>query len=155
MFKAFFEKRAIRAMHEEAQNFLRSLQGADIEVLDLVAASQMHWASFYYDRGKRVYEMEEWIRGEMFFPLEINRAIQSLQKQGTKSAVPGLMVWLHSSRALLYPEQRLDGRLIWLELKKASQSAEMLAFDFCRSTNTPPTQLDRTVVPLGLEPLTR
>ena len=153
----WLQKKFTTTQLNEVESFLRSLRGAEQGVIDLVCGAQMYWAAFYAapQRAKDLYFMENWILEQSFFPVELGSNIRALQKQGTTSSVPGLMVWLHSSRALLTPELRLSGRMLWAELVKASGEAEQLAYEMCGVGGYDPLPFDRTRVPFGLEPLAR
>lgn len=52
----------------------------------------------------------------LFVPFKLNRLIQQYQRDGAPILAAGVMVWLHSARAILQPELRLTGREMWREL---------------------------------------
>lgn len=151
----WLEKRMSRTMRDEADRFLVSLKGADQGALDVVAATTLYWASFYASKGRDLYAMELWLPKEMLFPTEIVSSIKALQKGGGQSSVPGLMVWLHSARALLYPELRLAGREIWAELEKATPDGQALAEELAAANGKFPIVSSISQIPFGLERLDR
>ena len=159
MMLGWLKKKFLATQLQESESFLRSLRGADQGVIDMVSAAQMTWAAFYADpnRSKNLYEMESWINADLTFPVGLGSSIRDLQKQKATSSVPGLMVWLHSARALFEPELRLGGRQIWAELAEATDEAESLAFDMCAASGraSPRMAFDRTRIPRGLESLER
>lgn len=74
-----------------------------------------------------------------------------MQKDRRPEAAVGAMTWLHSSRAILYPEIRLYGHQIWAELAKATDEAEYLAGVMAANAGVAPFLEDREYVPAGLE----
>ena len=153
--RSWLEKKFASSQQVEAEQFLTSLRGADNDLLDMIAGAQLYWAAFYSKKGIDLYEMETWIQSRLMFPSEIAGLIKGLQKQRTTGSVPGLMVWLHSSRALLWPELRLAGRQIWQELSKATDMAERLAVDMCIASHVSIQVCDRRRIPGGLEAIRR
>ncbi len=121
----------------------------------MISASTMFWAEMHKKENKDLYCMEEWLDKNLLYPILIGKKIKILQKQGTTTGVPGLMVWLFSARALLHPELRLSGRQIWSELNKSTIEAELLAKEFCDAMVISSSSLDRCRVPRGLEQLNR
>ena len=90
----------------------------------------------------------------------IGRLIKQAQRRGNPVAASGLMVWLHSLRALNAPELRDGGREMWAELSRGfphvevalSQTDEMFGFDTTNSDEIPLSSF--RFVPVGLEPTT-
>jgi hypothetical protein len=149
-------KKAANIQREEASRFLESLRGADQAVLDMSLATAMYWACFYLaKRNKNLYEMAIWIDGEMLFPMTLISDIKALQRNGTPASAVGLHVWVHSARALLYPELRLLGRNIWSELGKADLKCRDITVAVCQQAGIFPIFVDPTLVPAGLEELDR
>ena len=142
-------------MRADAERFLLSLKGADQMALDTVAAMAVYWAAYHASKGRDLYSMESWLLGEKLFPMELVSSIKTLQESGSASSVPGLMVWLHSARALLYPDLRLGGRNIWSELAKATSDAQDLADEVAMANGKFPIVNLISQVPMGLEPLAR
>lgn len=151
----WLEKRTSASMRDDADRFLVSLKGADQMALDTVAATAAYWASYYASKGRDLYSMESWLLSHKLFPVELVSSIKTLQKSGSASSAPGLMVWLHSARALLYPDLRLGGRNIWSELAKASPDAQGLADELAAATGRFLIVCHVSQVPSGLEPLDR
>jgi len=151
----WLEKKTSATMRADAERFLVSLQGAEQMALDAVAATTIYWASFYAAKGRDLYAMALWIPGEKLFPVELVSSIKALQKGGGQSSATGLMVWLHSARALLYPELRLAGRNIWSELAKATPDAQTLADEVAAANGQFAIINLISQVPVGLEPLDR
>ena len=142
-------------MRDEATRFLNSLTGADQEALDAISASTMFWHTSYQRKGLDLYDMGSWIIDDIAFPIELNKLIKALQRDGNPASTVGLQVWLHSARALTYPDQRIYGRNIWNELTKATEEAEELAEELCEAVSYDLMEHDRKRVPVGLEKLDR
>jgi hypothetical protein len=149
----WLQKKAEQTHSYEAERFLVSLQGADGDVIDQVLGTAMFWAAVYKSRNLDLYNMEEWLAGNLLFPVELNKMIKIQQKQGTTVAATGLMVWLFSARSLMYPEQRLSGRKIWEQLGRASLSSERIALESSAAMGLKAPWIDYMRVPSGLEKL--
>ena len=155
MFK-WLDKRMSKKMADEMEHFLVSLKGSDQIALDLIAATTFMWAAFFKARGKDMFIAGAWLPQDKFFPLQLQNMLRDQQKAGNTSSATGLMVWLHSCRALLYPELRLSGREIWSELSKAGEEAHSAYFELIVVGDIP--DIDQTIgddVPIGLEQLNR
>ncbi|ODT74489.1 MAG: hypothetical protein ABS76_36880 [Pelagibacterium sp. SCN 64-44] len=150
----WFGKKAEDTQREEATRFLDSLRGIDQDGLDSIAALAWFWAQKYAETGLDLYEMDSWLSQRMFFPTELVKSIKVLQRDRSASGV-GLHVWLHSARALMYPELRVYGRDIWAQLAKASPEATSLAIQFYQQAGMRFGETDPSRVPTGLEPLNR
>ena len=155
MIFGWLAKKAEQSQRDEAERFLVSLRGGEIGIINAVHGSAMFWAVFCERQGSDVYNMEQWILSKPFFPTEIGKLIKAQQKQGTNTAATGLMVWLFSARALLYPELRLSGREIWGQLIRSTIDSELQAEETCRAMGYPIDSVDRTKIPLGLQKLDR
>ncbi|MBJ3784496.1 hypothetical protein [Devosia sediminis] len=150
----WFAKKAENTQREEAVRFIDSLRGIDQDGLDSIAALAWFWAQKYSETGIDLYEMESWLPQRLMFPVELGRSIKVLQRDRSASGV-GLHVWLHSARALMYPELRIYGREIWGHLAKASPEATSLAIQFYQQAGMRFGETDPGRVPTGLEPLNR
>ncbi|MDK9694885.1 MAG: hypothetical protein OEL76_00670 [Siculibacillus sp.] len=153
MIFGWLNRKAEESQRREADRFLVSLQGADATVIDGVLGMAMYWAAIYKKNGIDLYQMEDWIGRSILFPMEIGKQVRIQQKQNTLSSATGLMVWLFSSRSLLYPELRLGGRQIWMQLGRATLLSEQIALDCCAAMGLDSTFIDRLRVPNGLEAL--
>ena len=142
-------------MRDEATRFLNSLRGADQEALDAISASTMFWHTHYQRKEIDLYDMGSWIIDDIAFPIELNKLIKALQRDGNPASTVGLQVWLHSARALTYPDLRIYGRDIWTELTKATEEAEDFAEEMCEQAGFDVMEIDREEVPVGLEKLDR
>ena len=151
MILGWLRKKTEQTQQYEFERFFVSLQGADTDVIDSILGTAMFWAAIYKNKGIDLYGMEEWLMDELLFPTELNRLIKVQQKQGTMIAATGIMVWLFSARALLYPEMRLGGRNLWGQLSRASERSEMIALASCSAMGLHSPWIDRTRIPYGLE----
>lgn len=153
MILGWLKKKFEQQQSYEAERFLVSLEGGDTVVIDMVLGTAMFWAEFYKNKGIDLYSMEEWLLNKPLFPLELNKIIKRLQKQGTEASATGVMVWLFSARALMYPEQRLSGRKIWEQLSRASLLSERIALEQCAAMGMLSPYIRPYRVPNGLENL--
>ena len=145
-------KRVENTHQREAQNFLLSLQGAPREALEMIHASAMFWGAFYRNGDVDLYAMDRWIHQGPYFPATILKTIKALQKKNKQDSAVGLMVWLFSARALLYPDLRLGGRQIWREFQRSSIVSEHYAFELCSAADLEIHEIDFERFPDGLEP---
>lgn len=145
-------KKAAAKQAEEIDRFLQSVRGADQASLDGIAAMTMFWAA-HFDTKNQVdlYKLASLLEVTPSLPLVISNTIGSLQKQGSTASAVGLMTWLHSSRALADPALRLQGRQLWVELVRATWTAEDMALEMIEASGLRPVSVNRTRVPYGLE----
>lgn len=61
---------------------------------------------------------------------QLNQIIQHLQRDGKPHVAVGVMVWLHSIRALQSPDLRQLGRDMWGQLQRGMPYCEEAAEDF-------------------------
>lgn len=151
----WLEKKFSKTQNQEALQFLQSLKGAEDSSLDLIAVSAVYWANFYFKKGRNLYEMDRWLLSEPLFSVEIIKNIKALQRSGSGSSAVGLHVWLHTARALQYPELRIIGREIWAELSKASVDAGYLCVQVHNQLGVDMYFSDVNAIPEGLESLNR
>lgn len=113
----------LRTMNEDIDRFLVSLEGMDAEAIGMVVACATHWRNVFSKDGINLREpMMEGRRNPML-AFEINRMIAQAQKADPSMAA-GLMVWLHTIRAVTYPELRLKGRRLWGQLRRGFEFAQ-------------------------------
>lgn len=89
------------------------------------------------------------------FQLKISKVFRIFQEGKQQTDAAGTMVWLHSLRALNYPELRLQGRMMWAELQRGFDGAETALEDVCQITgkSVPPLAREELrFIPDGLEP---
>ncbi len=157
MIFSWLGKKAEQTQRYEADKFVITLKGADLATIDAVLGSAMFWAEFQRRKGKDLYGMANWIldKSEMMFPVTLGSMIKDQQKIGNFSAATGLMVWLFSSRALLYPDLRLGGRELWGQLARSSTEANIIADQSCLAMGYSTDSVDRSRIPVGLELLNK
>lgn len=141
-----------KKMSAEMEQFLNSLKGADQLVIDMTAANAFLWATHFKLRGIDLFTAETWLPQQISFPIQLHKLLRDQQKQQFFSSATGLMVWLHTCRALTYPELRFIGREMWKELSKASDEANDLYIDMIIAMDL--TRIEYAIgedVPAGLE----
>jgi hypothetical protein len=85
--------------------------------------------------------------------LQLNRTIQELQSQKHFPAAAGVMVWLHSMRAMEDLTLRNYGRQIWHELQRGFPFASDWAYRYVEVTGCDPDLVKGwNQIPDGLEP---
>ncbi|WP_395077506.1 hypothetical protein [Hyphococcus sp.] len=138
MFEKLFNKWASRQQEKEIKNFLTGLASADGSELGLVVASASDWRHNFLALGIDLRYPAICLAKDPTITFQITRTIQDLQKSGQQHKCVGLMVWVHSLRAMSRPELRKYGREIWRELSRgfphtvesAYGAGEILGMDF-------------------------
>jgi hypothetical protein len=90
-----------------------------------------------------------------FTQLNLSEAVKYFQKMNQGGDAFGVMIWLHSVRALNIPEVRLFGRQMWRELQRGFPFASAALDDLRLITRKPfpiGTEEQLTFIPRGLEP---
>lgn len=114
---------AIKSATEDIERQLNMLQGSDDSSVGLVLASATFWRLFWTNCGmvpSGAFSLEE-PRDEAAcskFQWEVNRLIKDSQKEGNYASAAGLMIQLHTLRAISMPELRIWGRQMWKELSR-------------------------------------
>ena len=155
MIFGWLDKKISQSQKIDSDHFLISLKGADPDLIDTVHGTAMFWSVFQLKHGYDLYGMENWLITKPFFVAQLVSMIKSQQKLKNFNSATGLMVWLHSANALLYPEFRLMGRELWEELGRSTSNAEMYAENSCELMKYETPTIDRRRIPGGLEKLQR
>ena len=140
-----------KSQRDEVDRFLISTRGADTEVVDLILGYTMFWAAFYADLSKELYVLEDWIQEDLMFPVQLGKHIRIQQAARNAPSATGLMVWLYSARALMYPELRLSGRQLWSELSRSTDGSEEFARHLASQAGYSNYRFDRFRIPEGLQ----
>jgi hypothetical protein len=153
---------SVRDGTADLERFLVALKGMSDQELGTVVAMAA------------ILRME--LRPQGLFPddaLDIASTLPENDQKAVRSAMSGLaldlqkrhhpsagaaMVWLHTLRALQFPELRLLGRQMWVELKRGFPHV-FEAFHFIEGTVGQPLPLGclqaSQFIPVGLEPFER
>ena len=154
---------SVNVMKKELESFTAGLKGADdaeiatmlvvanILRLNLTAMEKIPEAALDYSIP-RDQETEFQCSA---CPIALGRAIKHFQKLKQPSDAFGVMVWLHSVRALNVPELRFLGRKMWKELERGFPYVEdALQAVQTISGNPMPPNIENALrfIPVGLEP---
>jgi hypothetical protein len=122
MIGRMFEKWAVSRQESELQQFVERLQSVNGDELGLVAAMATHLRhNIEREFGVRLLFPVTAIRQRPDLPIALNRLIRDFQRQGGQPLAAGVMVWLHSLRAMSpagSPRLRNLGRAMWDELER-------------------------------------
>ncbi len=80
-------------------------------------------------------KMDEWIHSRLLFPKEIGDLAKDFQRNGRNAQANGLLVWLFTARAALYPDLVETRARIWRVLNSAPESSINLANELIAETN--------------------
>lgn len=154
------ELAAVKAATEDICRQINMLKGMDSEEIGTLLAS----ATFFrclLERHDAVPDGAFDLRVERdqdqcdLFQLYLNRLIKEKQKLGAYADAAGVMVLLHTVRALNMLDIRHLGQAMWSELARGSDyAAEVLPelFDVCDIACTEEDILAARMIPPGLEP---
>jgi hypothetical protein len=140
-----------KSQRDEVERFLVSTRGADTEVVDMIHGYTMFWAAFYSDLSIDLYNLEDYLPNNLLFPAQLVKHIKLQQSENNQPSATGLMVWLYSARALMYPELRLSGRQLWGELSRSTFRADQFVEHLAERTGLLAYRFDRLRVPEGLQ----
>ncbi|MCR9128116.1 MAG: hypothetical protein NXI12_01195 [Alphaproteobacteria bacterium] len=138
---------------KDIQNWVDSLRGSDGHELGFVVAQASEYRHVLLESGINLLRPS--IEAELDPNLtgRLSRQIVDLQKQGRQVAAPGLMVWVHSLRAVQVAEIRYLGREMWGHLSRGFPFAHEAAFDFLQQTGVRMRLENHDIFPEGLAPL--
>ncbi len=123
---------AIKAAQEDIERQINMLRGMDSYEVGTVLASATFSRLFLEKHGavpQGAFDLsvERDQKKCDFFQLDLNRLIKEKQKLGAYPDAAGVMILLHTVRALNMPEIRILGRVMWGELERGMDyAAEVL-----------------------------
>jgi hypothetical protein len=123
------ELASLRAATEDMERFLAGLQGGTSEEMGGVVATATLIRLYLREEGILPDELlgiglHPTPDQEIAVIVKLPRYIQLLQQKDQLADAAGVMVWLHTVRAIvLYPELRNKGREIWRELARGFSHA--------------------------------
>lgn len=85
-----------------------------------------------------------------YIAVKLARLIQQYQKAGNYPEALGLMVWLHSIRAMIEPDLRDRGRAIWRQLRRGFPHVPGAVAGYIELTGRPLDIREFDFVPDGL-----
>lgn len=135
MFRSWFRGRlrrvAAKKAPEDLQQFIESLRAlSDVQIGAAVAAAAIVRVALRED-GVLSDELLRITRGPMQVTtqLSIAQLVRRYQAERRYRDATGALIWLHSLRALSFPEARLLGREMWRELRRGQTHALNLLRD--------------------------
>ena len=127
------ELAAVRAATEDIERQISMLKGADSEEVGLVLASATFSRIFLEKHGvapSGAFDLSVLRdQGKCFlFQRTLNRIIKEKQKLGAYGDAAGVIILLHTVRALNMPEIRHLGRTMWGELARGGGGSRIQKF---------------------------
>lgn len=153
------EMASVKSATKDIERQITMLKGADDDDLGLLIASATFYRFFLEQNG--VVPAGAFNLGEVrdavgcdFFPMELSRLTREAQKEGNPVGAAGLMILLHSARAINMPELRFLGRTMWKELQRGMPHAPPYLPSLFQAAGMPYNGDSGSVyfVPGGLEP---
>lgn len=117
---------SVKAAQEDLERFISSLRGASNEELGMLIATATIIRLRLTQSGSLplyAFTLPTPGDGTARVPLHLSNIVREFQKMGQPSDAAGAMIWLHSMRALAFPEVRHLGRQMWKELQRGFQNA--------------------------------
>ena len=137
-FKRKIQRAAVKEAREDLESFIFSLKGVSDEELGMVVAG----ATVIRLQLGRTGSLPEYALAlpspdddTATIQYHLGRLVRELQKTNETAKAAGVMVWLHSMRALTYPEVRILGRQMWKELQRGIPYAPEALEDFAAVTD--------------------
>ena len=147
------DRQAGHAIEREMREYLAFLRGGDGEELALLVALAAHV------RNTAPPLLQDQLHAPLIavandpsLPLQITRAIRSMQRQGQFAEASGWMIWALTMRAALRPELRFLGKQIWLELERGFPMVREATMDHWQLTGVRLIDLDACEFPEGFNP---
>lgn len=101
------------------EDFVRKFEAVDSEEIGLPVAIATSLRHHFHDRaGVDFGSPTLCVLQDPYIAVKLARLIKQYQKAGDYPEALGLMVWLHSIRAMIEPDLRDQGRAIWRQLKR-------------------------------------
>lgn len=125
-FKRKIQISSANAAKEDLERFVASLRGASDEELGMLIATATTIRVRLMQSGSLpVHALALPTPGDGTARVQLHLAnlVREFQKMGQPSDAAGAMIWLHSMRALAFPEVRHLGRQMWKELQRGFQNA--------------------------------
>jgi len=104
------------------------------------------WRHKLHDEGCDLLDPSICLAKDPMITFRLSNAIGKLQRSGNPQLAAGLMVWVHTLRAMTRPELRTLGRAMWRELERGFPHVEEAALPCARNVSlSPETDCDRTL----------
>lgn len=130
MFNAWKQEKATAALIDEAQVLSDKLDVAKAHIVDSYAAAARFWAASYLADGQDLSDLTVWPSAALArFVKTAETQIATLRKARAYDRSDGLVIWLHTARAVTEPRIAPAVREIWQHLAKAGPNADGMALD--------------------------
>ncbi|MBS3965979.1 MAG: hypothetical protein KGZ60_01820 [Truepera sp.] len=161
--KRKLEAASVNAQRDDINRFIAGLRGADDEEIgtmlvvangiriNLLRLGAIPVAALDFSIPR---DADTQMKCDMC-PITLSSSIKQFQRDNQRSDAFGVMVWLHSVRALNAPELRSLGREMWGELARGFRYADEAYQDIREIAGDrlpPDLQRELTFIPRGLEP---
>ncbi|MGJ3230264.1 MAG: hypothetical protein ACFE0P_00530 [Oceanicaulis sp.] len=154
MLGRWIDKWARGRHRREIENWVDALRGSDDEELGALVAQAADYRHHFLEQGVDVLRPAYEIERDPLLIMKLSRQVEQLQRMGKQAAAPGLMIWVHSFRAMQTPEIRFLGREMWRHLARGHPFTERAAYDLADMTGIELRIDDFDQFPVGLEPTT-
>ena len=130
MFNTWKIEKAKSALIDEAQGLSDKLAQAKPHIVDSHAAAARFWAAFYLAAGQDLQKVIDWPPATVArFCTTAQTKIANLRKQREYDSSNGLVIWLHTARAVTEPRIAPAVREIWQLLLAAGPNVDAMTQD--------------------------
>ena len=138
MFSTWKQEKATAALVDEAQALAEKLATAKPHHVESHAAAARFWAAFYLSEGKDLYELTHWKADAVSrFAAPAQAQVAALRKKREYDSSDGLVIWLHTARAVTESRVAPAVRDIWQHLMDAGPNADAMAQDLMQDAGLP------------------
>lgn len=117
------QNKAVESTQKDLDRFVASLRGQPDETIGMIVAYAAVLREVLTQQGTLpegildvdVFPMTE-EAGEV--PTRLRKLVEEFQKDNQEHTAAAIMVWLHSVRAMVYPEATYLGQQMWAELRR-------------------------------------
>lgn len=161
--KAWIRKWQAKKAEEDIRVFLNYLKGGDEEeiasVVAIATVMRYEVNNFNVPLDKLLKNGLLATSGEIAeIQYFLSQTLQEMQSIDQPLFATGLMVWLHSVRALQYPEIRIFAREMWGELGRGFNGAEnflLVSKELLPISVSKISEYEFSFIPVGLEPFVK
>ena len=148
MFSTWKQEKATASLIDEAQAVADKLAEAKPHIVESYAAAAQFWAASYLVAGQNLHELSLWTPATVArFITTAQTKIAVLRKKREYDSSDGLVIWLHTARAVTEPRIAPAVREIWHHVMAAGQNADAMAHDLLQDAGLPVDQMRR--IPTG------
>lgn len=124
---------AVAAQRRELEEFVARLKALDGHELGLILAMATHQRHVFLSaKGWQLIYPAALVDQPQNVPMQLAEIIKTLQGQGRPDIAAGVMVWLHTVRALQSPDLKQFGREMWGQLERGTPFCEEAAAIFSK-----------------------